>query len=97
MMEVWLLCKSTVIKVAVKVIAKYDTSFIVVKVKFCVCDALNTIFYCDYSENVVFELLIIPQNKVVLKCHAKLGLDSGDSDVVEEKISALQLKHLFLF
>ena len=95
-MEIRLLCKSTVIEVAVKVIAKYNASFTVLKVKFCVCDALNTIFDCVYSENVVFELLITLLNKVMLKCEAKLGLDSGDSDVVEEKISALQLKNLSL-
>ena len=66
----------------------------VVKVKSCVCDALNTILYVVYSENVVselavFELPITTLNKAVLKCHAKLGLDSGDSDVVKEMISSL--------
>ena len=45
-------------------------------------------------EDVVFEINVPIRNKVVIGWYREPGMDSGNSDIVEESIGFLQLKYL---
>ena len=54
------------------------------EVESCVRDALRSSCLGVDPEDAVFELINLATNEVVLNWNAQLGLDPGDSDIVEE-------------